>query len=154
MKRMVLHLLVTTITLQLLPLLKRCGIYRPFSPQGTGINYYTYLGRDEWAGTFENYLLERTTPRTDCPTVLPTPPEIKPRSKVAEEHKQPINDLQKGFLAFASALNGGKHDWRHIKTEEEGVRKAIKIKLTVVVCVCTSRDADFLKFQTQTEPIK
>ncbi|KAJ7566009.1 hypothetical protein O6H91_02G084600 [Diphasiastrum complanatum] len=36
--------------------------------------------RDAWAGTFESVISARTTPRTDCPEVLPSPPASKFKS--------------------------------------------------------------------------
>ncbi|KAJ7250916.1 hypothetical protein O6H91_02G084500 [Diphasiastrum complanatum] len=36
--------------------------------------------RDAWAGTFESIISARTTPRTDCPEVLPSPPASKSKS--------------------------------------------------------------------------
>jgi phospholipase C len=86
------------------------------------------LSRDAWAGSFEKYIVERSSPRTDCPTVLPSPGNIKPKEKVLLEHKQPLNDLQMGFMVFVSALNGGTDDlWKELVTEEEGVCTCVKI---------------------------
>jgi len=51
--------------------------------------------RDAWAGTFESVFSYRTTPRTDCPTVLPTPPQLGLRRNV---HEQSLNDLQLWFI--------------------------------------------------------
>jgi len=58
--------------------------------------------RDEWAGTFEHLFTMRSTPRTDCPIELPDPPKFKPST--ANEHNQPINDLQRGFVKLVEAV--------------------------------------------------
>jgi len=72
--------------------------------------------RDEWAGTFEQVFLQRTTPRTDCPTSLPTPPpDVMPKPI---DH--PLNDLQKSFIKFASVLNGDFETGERFKTALEG----------------------------------
>lgn len=58
--------------------------------------------RDAWAGTFEQVWANRTSPRTDCPTVLPDVPTMERYQQV----NQPVDDLQKEFIAMAGGLNG------------------------------------------------
>jgi len=61
-------------------------------------NTKTFLTkRDEWAGTFENLFLTRTTPRTDCPTKLPDPPTIS-EEDLAMQATLPVNDLQCDYI--------------------------------------------------------
>jgi len=51
----------------------------------------TMTARGAWAGTFDNLLLERTTPRTDCPVTLP---DINPltEDQLKVEMNTPLND--------------------------------------------------------------
>jgi phospholipase C len=83
-------------------------------------NYLTQ--RDKYAATFEQILLERSTPRLDCPTDLPDPQNIKSIEMIAMEHTQDMNDLQKGFATLAANLNGLPGIPDHIKTEHEGAK--------------------------------
>jgi len=58
--------------------------------------------RDAWAGTW-THLLSRTTPRTNAPTSLPTPPTLR---KLPLTGTLPLTDLHYDFLQLAQALNG------------------------------------------------
>ncbi|CAM8967225.1 unnamed protein product [Rhodiola kirilowii] len=58
--------------------------------------------RDEWAGTFET-VLTRTTPRTDCPEKLPTPPPIRMTS--ANEDAK-VTEFQQEMIQLASVITG------------------------------------------------
>jgi phospholipase C len=65
-------------------------LHKIFGTQG-------YLSkRDEWSGTFDHLLLERSTPRTDCPTTLPVIPPTENQSE--EEGKKPVNGLQCDYI--------------------------------------------------------
>jgi len=59
--------------------------------------------RDEWAGTFEGILTQRSTPRTDCPVKLPAAPTIDPEV-IEIEANLPLNELQCDFI---KAFPGG-----------------------------------------------
>jgi len=73
--------------------------------------------RDKWAATFEDVFMTRTTPRTDCPISLPSPPGIE--NSVATN--SPMNDLQKGLIALAAVVSGEDEiDYHGITTEFEG----------------------------------
>jgi len=63
--------------------------------------------RDEWAGKFDGYLKQRTSPRTDCPMKLPDPPKsLLSEEEMKFELSQPINELQAGFLQILANLTG------------------------------------------------
>jgi len=70
--------------------------------------------RDAWAATFESVFMERDSPRTDCPTKLPSPPHL------GFSTDSSLTDLQESYLALASAINGGVDEWQDIKTEFAG----------------------------------
>jgi len=63
---------------------------------------------------------QRDTPRTDCPTSLPYPP-LEPW-RYQNQHKQPLNDLQRSLVQLAAAVNGelDTFDVESFATEEEG----------------------------------
>ncbi|KAK9749073.1 hypothetical protein RND81_02G100500 [Saponaria officinalis] len=58
--------------------------------------------RDAWAGTFES-VLNRTTPRTDCPVTLPEPVTL--RDINANQHNQ-LSDFQEDLVQLAACLRG------------------------------------------------
>uniref|UniRef100_A0A5B7B6P2 Putative non-specific phospholipase C3-like isoform X1 n=1 Tax=Davidia involucrata TaxID=16924 RepID=A0A5B7B6P2_DAVIN len=58
--------------------------------------------RDEWAGTFD-VVVNRSSPRTDCPVTLPDP--VKLRETEAEEEKQ-LSEFQEELVQMAATLNG------------------------------------------------
>jgi len=63
--------------------------------------------RDEWAGKFDEFLTQRDSPRTDCPTKLPdAPKELLSASEMKFELSQPINELQAGFIEILENLTG------------------------------------------------
>ncbi|KAL6981494.1 Non-specific phospholipase C3, partial [Sarracenia purpurea var. burkii] len=59
--------------------------------------------RDEWAGTFE-VVLNRTTPRTDCPVTLPEP--VKMRETEPSDDDKNLSDFQQELVQLAAALRG------------------------------------------------
>ncbi|KAH7867368.1 hypothetical protein Vadar_032544 [Vaccinium darrowii] len=64
-------------------------------------NFLTH--RDAWAGTFEQVVGELTSPRTDCPVVLP---EVAPlRSTEADESKG-LSEFQSEVVQLAAVLHG------------------------------------------------
>jgi phospholipase C len=83
-------------------------------------NYLTQ--RDKYAATFESVLLQRSSPRTDCPTDLPNPKTVKTLEMIEMEHSQDMNDLQRGFSDLAANINGLAGTPDHIKTEHDGAK--------------------------------
>ncbi len=64
--------------------------------------------RDEWAGTFEDVVMQRSSPRTDCPQKLPDAPGADLK-QLQKEKRAEQTDLQKSFLDLAAGLNGIRH---------------------------------------------
>jgi phospholipase C len=62
--------------------------------------------REAWAGTFEDILSQRTTPRTDAPATLPSPPWSLRQAPV-NEHAL-LTEFQSDLVNLASALNGAR----------------------------------------------
>ncbi|KAK9757697.1 hypothetical protein RND81_01G180200 [Saponaria officinalis] len=58
--------------------------------------------RDAWAGTFE-CVLNRTTPRTDCPVTLPEPVQL--RATLPKEDNK-LSEFQAGLVQMAACLIG------------------------------------------------
>ncbi|KAG9454460.1 hypothetical protein H6P81_007364 [Aristolochia fimbriata] len=58
--------------------------------------------RDAWAGTFET-VINRQTPRTDCPLTLPEPKRL--RATDANEDSK-LSEFQQELVQIAAALNG------------------------------------------------
>jgi len=73
--------------------------------------------RDEWAATFEN-IFSLSSPRQDCPTILPTPP-LPTLPHKRNTYEKPLNDLQMNMVETANYL-GKKIDLSHLRTEQEG----------------------------------
>jgi phospholipase C len=85
--------------------------------------------RDAWAATFDFAFLDRDSPRTDCPTKIPTPPSHKPADLKAVEHTQPINDFQRTLIEVANGLDADQDDQDEISklvTEKDGALFARK----------------------------
>ncbi|PKI57915.1 hypothetical protein CRG98_021703 [Punica granatum] len=59
--------------------------------------------RDEWAGTFEGIVMNRSSPRTDCPVALPE--AVKLREGGPKEEAK-LNDFQEIMVQMAATLNG------------------------------------------------
>ncbi|XP_074580998.1 non-specific phospholipase C6-like [Curcuma longa] len=62
--------------------------------------------RDAWAGTFDNVYSELTSPRTDCPELLPVVPPL--RVTELDENRR-ISEFQSELVQLAAALNGDHH---------------------------------------------
>ncbi|PKA65307.1 phospholipase C [Apostasia shenzhenica] len=60
--------------------------------------------RDAWAGTFEHIFEELSSPRNDCPKVLPDPSPT--RSSKAKENA-PLSEFQQELVHLAAVLGGG-----------------------------------------------
>jgi len=80
--------------------------------------------RDAWATPFDSLFFQRTTPRTDCPTSIPTPPrKFKSAERKAIEHLQPLNDFQRTLIEVANSLSGSfvsPRDASKLETEQDG----------------------------------
>ncbi|KAL9423140.1 hypothetical protein AB3S75_035267 [Citrus x aurantiifolia] len=81
--------------------------------------------RDAWAGTFES-VLNRTSPRTDCPVTLPEP-TLKLRDGEAKEDAK-LTDFQQELVQMAATLNGDykKDIYPHKLVEEMTVAEGAK----------------------------
>jgi len=78
--------------------------------------------RDAWAGTFEDIVLKRTEPRTDCPLTLPSPPAPTP-GYLEIEKNSPINELQRSMVPMFEEVLGLKFGDLDVMTQYEfGVR--------------------------------
>ncbi|KAJ7521264.1 hypothetical protein O6H91_19G044300 [Diphasiastrum complanatum] len=60
--------------------------------------------RDAWAGTFESILQTRSSPRTDCPEELPSPPWSLRHAPQNENAK--LTEFQEELVQLAAQLNG------------------------------------------------
>ncbi|KAL9245200.1 hypothetical protein vseg_018878 [Gypsophila vaccaria] len=58
--------------------------------------------RDAWAGTFES-VLNRTTPRTDCPVTLPEPVRLR---DIDANEENTLSDFQEDLVQLAACLRG------------------------------------------------
>ncbi|KAF9607517.1 hypothetical protein IFM89_036879 [Coptis chinensis] len=64
-------------------------------------NFLTY--RDAWAGTFEEIVGELTSPRTDCPEVLP---DVAPLRSTEAKEDANLSEFQREVVHLAAVLNG------------------------------------------------
>ncbi|KAK6924684.1 Phosphoesterase [Dillenia turbinata] len=64
-------------------------------------NFLTH--RDAWAGTFEQVVSELTSPRTDCPEVLP---DVVPLRKTEANEEAALSEFQSEVVQLAAVLNG------------------------------------------------
>ncbi|KAK9090097.1 hypothetical protein Sjap_023274 [Stephania japonica] len=64
-------------------------------------NFLTH--RDAWAGTFEGVVAELTSPRTDCPEVLP---EVTSLRKTEAKEEAKLSEFQSEVVHLAAVLNG------------------------------------------------
>lgn len=99
--------------------------------------------REAWSATFEDIVMRRSSPRTDCPHTLPIPPEAQslwraykkaqntPETEeiIAEmlknnpdhaENSPELNELEQSVVDTAWGLTGGDRDHSHIRTVYEG----------------------------------
>ncbi|KAI5055114.1 hypothetical protein GOP47_0030259 [Adiantum capillus-veneris] len=60
--------------------------------------------RDAWAGSFEHLLYERSTPRTDCPEVLPSSPWSLRHAAIDGERA--TSEFQQEMVEMAAAISG------------------------------------------------
>ncbi|KAL8143935.1 hypothetical protein V2J09_016967 [Rumex salicifolius] len=59
--------------------------------------------RDAWAGTFEGVFGELSSPRTDCPKVLP---EVEPLRKTDPDENRTLSEFQSEIVQLAAVLKG------------------------------------------------
>lgn len=64
-------------------------------------NFLTH--RDAWAGTFEQVVDELTSPRTDCPEVLP---DVAPLRRTEADENRGLSQFQGEVVQLAAVLNG------------------------------------------------
>ncbi|KAL6996935.1 Non-specific phospholipase C6 [Sarracenia purpurea var. burkii] len=64
-------------------------------------NFLTH--RDAWAGTFEQVVGELTSPRTDCPEILP---EVAPLRRTEADENKGLSEFQSEVVQLAAVLNG------------------------------------------------
>ncbi|XP_010909833.2 non-specific phospholipase C6 [Elaeis guineensis] len=62
--------------------------------------------RDAWAGTFESILSELTSPRTDCPEVLP---DVLPLRATGAKEEKLLSEFQGEIVQLAAVLCGDGH---------------------------------------------
>ncbi|KAI0515685.1 hypothetical protein KFK09_008351 [Dendrobium nobile] len=60
--------------------------------------------RDAWAGTFEHIFEELSSPRTDCPEILPSPFPTRSSTEIKEDSF--LSEFQAELVDLASVLNG------------------------------------------------
>ncbi|KAJ3683260.1 hypothetical protein LUZ60_013487 [Juncus effusus] len=76
--------------------------------------------RDAWAGTFDHLFTELTSPRTDCPLVLPQAPSLRPNQSKSDSW---ISEFQRELVELASVLNG---DYFLSSFEETKMKMTVK----------------------------
>ncbi|KAI3719265.1 hypothetical protein L6452_20160 [Arctium lappa] len=76
--------------------------------------------RDEWADTFEG-VASRSTPRTDCPVILPDP--VKMRETEPDENEK-LNEFQQELVQLGSVLKGD-HEQDHKLVENMTVIEGV-----------------------------
>ncbi|XP_073039943.1 non-specific phospholipase C6-like [Primulina eburnea] len=59
--------------------------------------------RDAWAGTFDHIVTELTSPRTDCPEVLP---DVVPLRRTETNEHRTLSEFQSELVQLAAVLNG------------------------------------------------
>lgn len=64
-------------------------------------NFLTH--RDAWVGTFEEVVGELTSPRTDCPTMLP---DVAPLRQTEVDEGRGLSEFQSEVVQLAAILNG------------------------------------------------
>ena len=72
-----------------------------------GLQSSCLTARSCWAATFEDELLKRQTPRSDCPMTAPdAPSKFMSSDEVSRMKTTGINDLQADYLELAASLRG------------------------------------------------
>ncbi|KAL5770072.1 hypothetical protein ACOSP7_014226 [Xanthoceras sorbifolium] len=113
--------------------------------------------RDAWAGTFD-CVLNRTTPRTDCPVTLAE--AVKIRDGEAKENET-LSDFQKELVQMAAALNGDhrKDIYPHKLVEKMTVAEGAKYVEDAFNKFCNKAmattevdDSDIVLVPTKTPP--
>ncbi|XP_057972521.1 non-specific phospholipase C6-like [Malania oleifera] len=82
-------------------------------------NFLTH--RDAWAGTFEQVVGQLTSPRTDCPEVLPEVASL--RSAEADENRG-LSEFQSELVQLAAVLNGD----HFLSSFPDGMGKQMSVK--------------------------
>ncbi|KAM0935932.1 putative phosphoesterase, alkaline-phosphatase-like, core domain superfamily [Dioscorea sansibarensis] len=77
--------------------------------------------RDAWAGTFERVLQGLSSPRTDCPEVLP---EVRPLRSAGPDGNRPMSEFQSELVSLAAAVNG--ECFQSNSSDESSKKMAVK----------------------------
>lgn len=80
--------------------------------------------RDAWAGTFEHISSELSSPRTDCPELLPDAVPLR-RSEVKEDRM--LSEFQRELVELASVLSGD-YPLSSFGDEDDTSRKMMTVK--------------------------
>ncbi|KAL7114510.1 hypothetical protein ACP275_04G125900 [Erythranthe tilingii] len=87
-------------------------------------NFLTH--RDAWAGTFEQVVGELSSPRTDCPEVLP---EVAPLRRTDADENRDLSEFQGEVVQLAAVLNGDHYlsskKTMNVKEAHEYVKGAV-----------------------------
>ncbi|KAG0487573.1 hypothetical protein HPP92_009668 [Vanilla planifolia] len=94
-----------------------------------GLSSDFLTNRDAWAGSFEHIFGELSSPRTDCPEVLPKPSPT--RSTEAKEDSN-LSEFQRELVELAAVLNG-----EHIFNLQNGSNKLMTVKEANAFVNCT-----------------
>ncbi|KAL0921015.1 hypothetical protein M5K25_008039 [Dendrobium thyrsiflorum] len=73
--------------------------------------------RDAWAGTFEHIFEELSSPRTDCPEILPSPFPTRSSTEIKEDSF--LSEFQAELVDLASVLSGDSIFNLHSETEKK-----------------------------------
>ncbi|XP_020680107.2 non-specific phospholipase C6 [Dendrobium catenatum] len=73
--------------------------------------------RDAWAGTFEHIFEELSSPRTDCPEILPSPFPTRSSTEIKEDSF--LSEFQAELVDLASVLNGDSIFNLHRETDKK-----------------------------------
>ncbi|KAJ4976694.1 hypothetical protein NE237_001800 [Protea cynaroides] len=76
--------------------------------------------RDAWAGTFEQVVGELTSPRTDCPEMLP---EVTPLRNTSAKEGRRLTEFQREVVHLAVGLNGEHASFNEETSQKMTVRE-------------------------------
>lgn len=127
---------IRTPTIVISPWVNRLVVHEPIGPTSTSHYDHTSVHatlkrmfglknfltkRDAWAGTFDHLFLQRSKPRTDCPSKLPPAYEGQRHLTSAAEDLLPLNSLQESFIIVAEGAVGIEESKvSYIRTQQEG----------------------------------
>ncbi|GAA0138448.1 phospholipase [Lithospermum erythrorhizon] len=82
-------------------------------------NFLTH--RDAWAGTFEHIVQQLSSPRTDCPEVLP---DVTPLRRTEADDSRDLSEFQGEVVQLAAVLNGDQF----LNSFPDEMSKKMKVK--------------------------